>query len=252
MFIKAHIRGGYRAAAHYLSSQGTNEVSRLVSMSDPDAKDLSEAFQNMWQVASQTKVEKPLFHFSINPFKDERLTDKQAKQIAEAYAGKCNINIEDHQHVIVEHIKDGRQHFHVMLNRVSEDTGRAIDPGLYKKKARECSREMEVGLGLQQLAPGKKRPIRKYGRARKSGRVHKNRRPFQKKIQHFPSLGGGNLDSPVLPTPINAALFPDRDNPEQFNLIWNRPDTPKLSADITPDADQARKARRYVGAGAAP
>jgi hypothetical protein len=167
MFIKAHIRGGYRAAAHYLGDKGKNEATRLVHMSDPDARDLDEAFHNMWLVASPTKAEKPLFHFSINPFKDERLTDKQVKRIAAAYAAKCNMDIAHHQHVIVEHIKDGRQHFHVMLNRVSEKTGKAIDPGLYKKKARECAREMEVELCLKRLVPkGTQRRLKSSSRHR--------------------------------------------------------------------------------------
>jgi hypothetical protein len=152
LFIKAHVRGGYRAAALYLNDQGKNEKCRLVTISDPDARNLDEAFHNMWLVASATKAEKPLFHFSINPFKDERLTDKQVKKIAKAYTAKCGMDISCHQHVIVEHIKDGRQHFHIMMNRVS-DSGKAIDPGLYKKKARECAREMEIELGLRRLVP---------------------------------------------------------------------------------------------------
>jgi len=157
LFIKASIRGGYRAAAKYLSEKGKNEVSRVVHISDPDANNLDEAFRNMWETASVTKAEKPLFHFSINPFKDERLTDLQAKRIAQAYALKCNMDIAQHQHVIVEHVLDGRQHFHVFLNRVNQNTEKTIDPGLYKKKAKECAREMEIELHLKRLVPSDKK-----------------------------------------------------------------------------------------------
>jgi hypothetical protein len=153
LFIKAKVRGGYRAAATYLEAQGKNEYTRLVYISDLDARNLDEAFQNMWEVANPTKADKPLFHFSINPYKEERLTDKQVKRIIEAYAAKCKMDINNHQHVIVEHVLNGRQHFHVFLNRVSLETNKAIDPGLYKKKAKECAREMEVELGLKRFTP---------------------------------------------------------------------------------------------------
>ena len=42
-----------------------------------------------------------------------------------------------------------------------------------------------------------------------------------------------SIDSPVLPAPISAALFPDKDN-GTFNLVWNRQDGEKdLRAEAT-------------------
>src|SRR5580698_10400783 len=42
-----------------------------------------------------------------------------------------------------------------------------------------------------------------------------------------------SIDSPVLPAPISAALFPDREN-GGFNLVWNRQDGEKdLRAEAT-------------------
>ncbi|MFY9288397.1 MAG: relaxase/mobilization nuclease domain-containing protein [Alphaproteobacteria bacterium] len=163
MIIKSHIRAGYRAAADYLKEQGKNEHIRLVEISDPDATDLDQAFHNMWLVASTTKAKKPLHHISINPFKDERLTDKQVQQIVERCEQKYGYSSGDHQRVIVEHIKDGRQHFHVIWNRVSLGTGKAIWPGHHWLKSKQVCREMEGELGL-------KRPIsRKTKRLKLSG-----------------------------------------------------------------------------------
>src|SRR5690242_10672272 len=114
MIIKSHIRGGYRAAADYLKDQGKNEKIRLVEISDPSAKDLDQAFQNMWVVACNTRTTKPLHHISINPMKGEFLTDKQVLAIVERCEEKYGYKMFHHQRVIVEHIKDGRQHFHVI------------------------------------------------------------------------------------------------------------------------------------------
>ena len=153
MIIKSHVRGGYRSAAEYLKEQGQNETTRLVEISDPSAKNLDDAFHNMWVVASNTKCTKPLHHISINPMKDERLTDKQVLAIVERCEEKYGYKMFHHQRVIVEHVKDGRQHFHVIWNHVSLVTGRPVWPGEHWKKSKQVCREMEKELGLKQPIP---------------------------------------------------------------------------------------------------
>jgi len=153
MIIKSHIRGGYRAAADYLKNVGKNEQIRLVQISDPDAKNLDQAFHNMWTVACNGKCKKPLHHISINPFKDERLTDEQMLKIVERAEQKYGYKPNEHQRVIVEHILNGRQHFHVMWCRVSMATGKAVWPGEHWKKSKQVCREMEKELGLKRPVP---------------------------------------------------------------------------------------------------
>ena len=157
MIIKSHIRGGFRDAAAYLKEQGENEYSRLVEMSDPHVKTLDEAFRAMWAVADGTKVKKALHHVSINPMKDERLTDKQVRRICKRLEEKYGYAHGEHQRVIVEHIKDGRQHFHVIWNRVSLKTGKPHYPYMHKKQSKIAAREMEVELGLKKPVSGRKR-----------------------------------------------------------------------------------------------
>ena len=136
MIIKSSYRGGYRAAATYLRDIGKNERTRLVEISDPDANTLEQAFHNMWTIACQTRATKPLHHISINPMKDERLTDEQVFKIIERCEQKYGYIEGEHQRVIVEHIKDGRQHFHVMWCRVSLTTGRVVKAGEHWKKVK--------------------------------------------------------------------------------------------------------------------
>ncbi|MDD5585337.1 MAG: relaxase/mobilization nuclease domain-containing protein [Alphaproteobacteria bacterium] len=166
MIIKSHIRGGYRAAADYLKAFGKNEKIRTVEISDMDAKNLDEAFHKMWEVASNSKVKKPLHHISINPFWDERLTKAQVLKIVERCEEKYGYKHGDHQRVIVEHIKDGRQHFHVIWNRVSMATGRAVWPGHHWNKSKQAAREMEAELGLKRPVP------RRYKRMQARLAVH--------------------------------------------------------------------------------
>jgi hypothetical protein len=153
MIIKSHIRGGYRSAAEYLKEQGQNEKTRLVEISDKSAKNIDEAFQKMWVIANNTKCKKPLHHISINPMKDEHLTDKQVLAIVMRCEEVYGYNTSQHQRVIVEHIKDGRQHFHVIWNRVNTVTNKAVWPGEHWKKSKQICREMEVELGLKRPTP---------------------------------------------------------------------------------------------------
>lgn len=153
MIIKSHIRGGYRAAADYMKDIGKNEKTCVVELSDPSAKNLDDAFQNMWVIACKSKCKKPLHHISINPMKNERLTDKQVLAIADRCEEVYGYKLFHHQRVIIEHAKNGRQHFHVIWNRVSLTTGKAVWPGLHWKKSKQVAREMEERLGLKRPKP---------------------------------------------------------------------------------------------------
>jgi hypothetical protein len=136
-----------------MKEQGQNEKTRLVEISDPSAKNLDQAFQKMWEVAGCTSCTKPLHHISINPMKNERLTDKQVLAIVERCEEQYGYKIFHHQRVIVEHVKDGRQHFHVIWNRVSLMSGSAVWPGHHWLKSKEVCRKMERELGLQSPTP---------------------------------------------------------------------------------------------------
>lgn len=157
MIIKSHVRGGFRAAATYLKETGENEETRLVDLGDPGAGNLDEAFRRMWEVSSATRARKPLHHVSINPYKDERLTDDQVIHICARLEETYGYKRGEHQRVIVEHVKDGRQHFHVMWNRISLETGRPVWPGQHWNKSKQTARAMEIELGLKRPAPRKRK-----------------------------------------------------------------------------------------------
>ncbi len=59
------------------------------------------------------------------------MTDEQVMAIVQRCEEKYGYKMFHHQRVIVEHVKDGRQHFHVIWNRVSLMTARAVWPGAH-------------------------------------------------------------------------------------------------------------------------
>lgn len=153
MIIKSHVRGNLLEAAYYLKDKGANETTRLVDINDPAAADLDEAFYNMWAITCNSKVTKPLHHISINPYKEERLSDEQALKILRHCEKKYGYRSGCHLYVIVEHVKDSRQHFHVMWNRICLANGKSIWPGHHWKKSKQAAREMEAELGLRRPVP---------------------------------------------------------------------------------------------------
>ena len=209
MIIKSNIRGGYRAAADYLKEQGKNEKICLVEISDPDAKNLDEAFHNMWTVASTTKATKPLHHISINPQKGEHLTDAQVLKIVERCEQKYGYKPGCHQRVIVEHIKDGRQHFHVMWCRVSLTTNRAVWPGEHWKKSKQVCREMEKELGLKRPVP--RRVKQMFAAAEKAGRQAKH-------FGRYQTLKKSGALKPIK-LPKSPRHKPEEKSPEPFKPV---------------------------------
>jgi len=213
MIIKSHVRGGYRAAADYLKEQGKNEKIRLVELSDPSAKNLDDAFHNMWVVSHRTKCTKPLHHISINPMKEERLTDAQVAAIVQRCEEKYGYKMFHHQRVIVEHVKDGRQHFHVIWNRVSLNSGCPKWPGHHWKKSKQVCREMEKELGLKRPTPRRMMKARVF----KKGGI--------KLWQPAVSSGGPQATKPIPQQPLR--IKPEKEAPPPMSAPFRPAHTTK-------------------------
>lgn len=52
------------------------------------------------------------------------------------------------------------------------------------------------------------------------------------------------IESPVLPAPINAALFQNKDMPGTYDLVWNRPELQGLKAEATVSVNGHAQGRR--------
>ncbi|MCL2468903.1 MAG: relaxase/mobilization nuclease domain-containing protein [Alphaproteobacteria bacterium] len=201
---------------------GENEKTRIVEISDPAAKNLDEAFLKMWEVAGCTKCKKPLHHISINPMKGERLTDKQVLAIADRCEEVYGYKMFHHQRVIVEHIKDDRQHFHVVWNRVSLMTGRTVWPGHHWKKSKQVAREMEERLGLKRPEPrqGKKPSAPKANGTRTKKQTKRTAAPATRsatvKTTSTQPKGKGIKQNPVPTRPAAQK----KDWPEQAIMDW--------------------------------
>lgn len=103
------------------------------------------------------RAKKQLHHVSINPMKDERLTDAQVLRICVRLEKKYGYKHGEHQRVIFEHVKDGTPAF---SRHVEPGEPRGRPPGMaghHWNKSKQAAREMEAELGLKRREPRPKR-----------------------------------------------------------------------------------------------
>ncbi|MGB9152144.1 MAG: relaxase/mobilization nuclease domain-containing protein, partial [Alphaproteobacteria bacterium] len=123
MIITGKKRGGPRQMAAYLLDKGENETVTVREVNGFVTKNVKDALAEMWAVADGSKAKDFLYHVSINPRIGATLTQTQWQQAVDTL--EKNLNLVGHQRVVIEHIKKGRPHYHVVWNRVNPATGRS-------------------------------------------------------------------------------------------------------------------------------
>lgn len=100
----------------------------------------------MQAIASLSECQKFLYHASINPKEGEHLTQEQWDFSVDLL--EANLGLEGHQRAVVEHVKEGRAHYHVVWNRVDVDTLTAVRMShnylAHEVTARELEREFDL------------------------------------------------------------------------------------------------------------
>src|SRR6056297_224036 len=122
MTLKGSARSGGSDLATHLLNAYDNERVELADIRGTIADDLHGAFAEFEAVASGTKAQKPLYSLSVNP--SEPLTREQYIEAVEAIESRLGLT--DQPRAIVFHIKDGREHCHVVWSRIDGAEMKAI------------------------------------------------------------------------------------------------------------------------------
>jgi hypothetical protein len=118
----------------------------------------------MEAVAQGTRCQNFFYQMNLNPLGDERLTKEQwdrAREIAEKHHG-----LEGQPYFVVEHVKHGRVHHHIVWSRIEIENMRAISDSKDARKNHAIAREVEQEFDLQRVTgpydrePGTPRPKR--------------------------------------------------------------------------------------------
>jgi hypothetical protein len=132
----------------HLQRTDTNESVVVHETRGTIADDLDGALREMQAVASGSRSRGNfMYQANINPYEHEHLTPEQWKQAVDTL--EKNLGLEGHQRVVVEHVKDGRQHYHVIWNRVDVDTMRVRDVGGNFFTHERTARQLEKEFGLE-------------------------------------------------------------------------------------------------------
>lgn len=118
------IKGGSRKSgaffAKHLMKTEDNERVSIAEMKGLYAEDLPEAFRELKALAKGTRAENYFYHASMNPREDERLNDEQWEFAVDRL--EHNLGLDGHARFQVQHVKEGREHRHIVWSRVDPDS----------------------------------------------------------------------------------------------------------------------------------
>lgn len=164
MIIKGKSVGGARRLAKHLVRADTNERVEVLELRGVVSEDLKSALLEMEAVAAGARTEKPFYHGSINTRADERLTVEQRMHAIDRL--EATLGLTGQSRAVVLHVKEGREHCHIVWSRIDQDRMVAISDSHNYRKHEQVARELEREFGLERVQgahverDGKERPKR--------------------------------------------------------------------------------------------
>lgn len=140
--------GGY-FAKHFMRMDH-NEAVEIVEMRGLVSDNLPDAFRELRAIARGTKCVNYFYHANLNPREDEQLTPEQWQLAADTL--ERELGLTDQPRFIVQHLKDGRTHQHVIWGRIDADSMTAISDSLTYRQHERAARAIEAQFELEPVA----------------------------------------------------------------------------------------------------
>ena len=156
-----------------------DEVSIVCSSNLGFGLDVKLGMLEMTAVASGSRCRKFLYLANINPdvCGGRELDDDEAEEAAEQLLETLGFGVE-HQWMLIRHLKNGRPHFHLIANRVSPITLKAVHLGWNYPKQESVARTLEKRFGITAVMGSSSK------RAQACHNIPKNERPPLRKRKH--------------------------------------------------------------------
>ena len=145
MIINGQSRYGAKSLATHLMNRAKNERIELLDVRGCLSTDLRGALVEMEESAETTRCLKPLYHANIDPARNVTMTPEQWDRSIDTLEEK--LGLRDHARAVVRHQKHGREHIHVVWNRIDLETMRAVRDSHNYRKHEEVSRQLEREFG---------------------------------------------------------------------------------------------------------
>jgi hypothetical protein len=134
-----------RSRDHYLRGP-ENEKITVLDVVGFATKNADEALSMIELSAKGTRCKKPLYSAKINPEPGRDWSRHEVDRAVNLL--EANLGLTGHARVVIEHLKKGRTHYHVLWNRFPPDGGPAVrmsnDYAVHQKTQRQI--EKEFGL----------------------------------------------------------------------------------------------------------
>ncbi len=99
-------------------------------------------------LTTNSRVEKPVTHFSLNPDPNDNLSEEQLISIAHEYMGK--MGYKDQPYIVYKHNDIDREHIHIVTIRIDENGKKISDRFDYKRSMDAC-RDIENNYNLTKV-----------------------------------------------------------------------------------------------------
>ena len=102
---------------------------------------MAEVFPDMQAlILEKCRTKKMVFHCSLNPHPDEKLSDEQLVQIAKEYMEALGYG--KHPYIVFKHNDIAREHIHIVSLRV-DSRGRKINDKFEKRRSKKITDALE-------------------------------------------------------------------------------------------------------------
>jgi hypothetical protein len=149
----------------HLGNTEANERAELKEIRGLKADNLAQALNEMQALArDHPRTKNFMYHADFNPRHEEHLTPEQRDRAFEIFEKERGIP-SDAARIVMEHVKEGRQHWHVIWYRL-DDTGRPFSDKLDAKVAHRAAEKISHEMGFEKVVspltrePGAPRPER--------------------------------------------------------------------------------------------
>ena len=153
MVINGGSRSGLASYTGYLGwhlqRRDTNEFIQVREITGVLAMDLTAALDEMAMMGAGSRSKRPLYHANIDWKHDEHLTAGQKDRAVDRLADELGLT--GQPRIVVEHMKQGREHLHVVWLRIDPETGKAISDSHNYRRHEIVARELEREFGLERV-----------------------------------------------------------------------------------------------------
>ena len=145
MILKGSARGGGADLALHLMNAFDNERVEVGQVRGTVAEDLHGAFGEYEAIAAGTRCKRPLYSLSINP----SAPLSRERYLAAIDRIETGLGLNGQPRAVVFHVKNGREHCHVVWSRIDARTMKAVHLSHDRMKLRALSRELAREFGLK-------------------------------------------------------------------------------------------------------